>query len=826
MQEVVDMLYRCFGTEHAPHPPAEILVNPALYIANACFFTTDEIKETFEFQLWNQVKYWKDTDMIPKEIQAKAAAIMDAVNRDPRFTSRILKKETEVIPYEIWRILLGEDIDPWKEAKQQLNDAAEAHFEDIEQVISNSDNPIFTAMVAAARGNRIDLNIGEAAQTGKIDMPKLIGELTDTQNVSYRQWDFKKVEKVLTESDNFRNLLYLADNCGEIVADLILIKKLFNLGHSITIAVRKKPVINDMAISDRADIEAIIQCHFPEALSTGRINIISSGSEEVGSDLRFASREFIDAWKSCDLVIAKGLGNWESFRYNVLTKPVLFLMENKDPKFIIEQEVVKGVPHLLYLPSGTIPPIDTFNIELLKTRKAALALEIIQKLRRMNFEQVKETIKSLVDNILPSSISDEIEKSKTEKPCAETVLKPPEYKTDMYTLDDARLVKVVDGPDATYFDYYRSLFLRQTKDIIFPAIRKKMQEGILIISEWEMEFLDKNLWPALDNLLCHEHAGSITRLDFIRIMLQILTQIGPDLYEDIKKQSIAEIEPRYAELREIVRSKGKKDAFKTAMSFCAMGNMFEAIHDDASLRQLSIDELEGRGIDINGFFERLDERIEENESGTIMYYLDNAGELPLDMIVVELLMDQGFDVVLVAKGSFAFDDITVREVNSHLNRWLSDLRFKWLRKYYHPESPDKSRLRVMSTDVTIPGVDLARIGTAHEAQRQDALFSVYKGGGNHYTTYTSALTQDSFYMYALKEPIQIACAKAHGVSAVKAKKGGLVFEFKEKYQRGLSLTDLVRDGKHITNVASEEVQSLSARPQDVDTAEKAASRAN
>ncbi|KZX16915.1 hypothetical protein MBCUT_04660 [Methanobrevibacter cuticularis] len=108
----------------------------------------------------------------------------------------------------------------------------------------------------------------------------------------------KKLEKSLNNVDS---LLYLVDNTGEIVFDKLLIEKLKKeYGVDITVAVKSKPIINDACLED--------------ALSIGLdeiANVVTIGADSVGIIYEYSSPAFQKIFNSHDLVISKGLGNYE-----------------------------------------------------------------------------------------------------------------------------------------------------------------------------------------------------------------------------------------------------------------------------------------------------------------------------------------------------------------------------------------------------------------------------------------------------------------------------------------------------------------------------------
>ncbi len=121
-----------------------------------------------------------------------------------------------------------------------------------------------------------------------------------------------------------------------------------------------------------------------------------------------------------------------------------------------------------------------------------------------------------------------------------------------------------------------------------------------------------------------------------------------------------------------------------------------------------------------------------------------------------------------------------------------------------------NELKVISTNSDIPGLNLAQLSDEHIRLCKEAICVVYKGGGNLYGTYSSALEQDSFYVYTNKEPIQTAIAIANGDKPEEAGKGRLVFLFKGKGEKGLNWINLIDFSRQILGIKKVPAESTEA----------------
>lgn len=116
-----------------------------------------------------------------------------------------------------------------------------------------------------------------------------------------------------------RNVLYLADNAGEIVFDTLLVEQLKNMGLKVTYVVKGGPVINDATLED-VDFSGMNKL---------ADNILTTGTDAVGLLQKEVSPEFLKVYDAAELVFAKGMGYAETLTEYKLTKPHFLLFRTK-----------------------------------------------------------------------------------------------------------------------------------------------------------------------------------------------------------------------------------------------------------------------------------------------------------------------------------------------------------------------------------------------------------------------------------------------------------------------------------------------------------------
>jgi uncharacterized protein with ATP-grasp and redox domains len=203
---------------------------------------------------------------------------------------------------------LTETDDPYRQMKRRFNTFALSLYPKLKRIVAESPEPLEMAARLAIAGNIIDLGVKSSLKT--FDVNKTIDEVLKVELDMSIFEDFKK------EATTAKNILYLADNAGEIVFDRILIEQIGP--ERIKFAVKGGPVINDATIEDAQ-----------ETGLTDIVRVISNGNDAPGTILRFCSEEFRRCFDEADLIIAKGQGNYETL--SEVNKNIFFILKAKCP---------------------------------------------------------------------------------------------------------------------------------------------------------------------------------------------------------------------------------------------------------------------------------------------------------------------------------------------------------------------------------------------------------------------------------------------------------------------------------------------------------------
>jgi uncharacterized protein with ATP-grasp and redox domains len=214
----------------------------------------------------------------------------------------------EAIPPEIGREayrLISEKtgiLDPYAQLKKKCTQQALFLYPQLKERIAVSQDRLKMAIRMAIAGNVIDFGAN-----ADFDLARDLEALLSQELAIDHYREFCQVRQ------KARKVLYLADNAGETVFDRLLIEE---LGKPVVYAVREKPIINDAICRDALDagIDKVAE-------------IVSSGTDAPGTILNLCSDSFLNIYRSADLIISKGQGNYEGLSDEI--RPVFFLLKAK-----------------------------------------------------------------------------------------------------------------------------------------------------------------------------------------------------------------------------------------------------------------------------------------------------------------------------------------------------------------------------------------------------------------------------------------------------------------------------------------------------------------
>ncbi len=210
---------------------------------------------------------------------------------------------------ETYRII--GDNDPYKALKRKSNEVALELYPAAERFVKASKNPLRDAFLCAIIGNVLDFGIG----TGYDHPSKLKKEFKNLLAEGLGHDDTPKIRRMLEKAEA---VVYLVDNCGEIVLDRLALRQLKKLDLDVTLVVKEEPILTDVTMKDikGLGIEKTVD------------RVIEAPGFAVGIDLGSLRGPFGRMLRDADLVIAKGMANFESLSETDIA-PIAYLLRTK-----------------------------------------------------------------------------------------------------------------------------------------------------------------------------------------------------------------------------------------------------------------------------------------------------------------------------------------------------------------------------------------------------------------------------------------------------------------------------------------------------------------
>ena len=174
--------------------------------------------------------------------------------------------------------------------------------------IGKAQDPLALALRFAQIGNFIDFGAMDSVDDGK-----LMEFLEQAETLPLSEDAYAKFTENLKTA---KKLVYMTDNCGEVVLDKLLLETIAGIAPHVekTIIVRGEPVLNDATMEDALQV-GIEACG----------KVIPNGTNIAGTYIPWLSAEAKQAMEEADLLISKGQGNFESLHGCGLNIYYLFL---------------------------------------------------------------------------------------------------------------------------------------------------------------------------------------------------------------------------------------------------------------------------------------------------------------------------------------------------------------------------------------------------------------------------------------------------------------------------------------------------------------------
>ncbi len=183
--------------------------------------------------------------------------------------------------------------DPYREIKKRCNEVANSLLPRGRKFVEGGG--LRESALVSVVGNVMDFGFrddydGPDYLTQKFD--ELLSE-------GFGHDDIDEIEKILRDADN---VIFFTDNTGEIVLDTLLMKAIKEYGVYLTVIVKGEPILTDATMEDALEfgIDKIAD------------RVETTGGFTIGVDPSLLNEELERDIREADLIIAKGMANWES----------------------------------------------------------------------------------------------------------------------------------------------------------------------------------------------------------------------------------------------------------------------------------------------------------------------------------------------------------------------------------------------------------------------------------------------------------------------------------------------------------------------------------
>ncbi|WP_456328606.1 damage-control phosphatase [Archaeoglobus sp.] len=242
-----------------------------------------------------------------EELIFKAVGVALKVLAERYFTRDINAHIATEMHRRVYEVLGVED--PYKEVKEKANRIAMESLPMIKAFVENQPDRFRASAIASIIANTFDYGV-------------MGHDVRDEDFLTFFLTEFKKGLKI-DDLDEVRKLCkgrvcYLTDNCGEIVIDTLFMKEIKKLCEKLTVVVRGKPIISDATLEDAL------------AVGVDKIadEILTNGKGAIGIIEEELPPETLERLESADVIIAKGMANYESLSESRF-KPIAFLLKAK-----------------------------------------------------------------------------------------------------------------------------------------------------------------------------------------------------------------------------------------------------------------------------------------------------------------------------------------------------------------------------------------------------------------------------------------------------------------------------------------------------------------
>ncbi|NLT35243.1 MAG: DUF89 family protein [Gaiellales bacterium] len=195
-----------------------------------------------------------------------------------------------------WRLLTDftGEADALRKDKIRQNQQALLLYPEAHAYVVSAPDPLANALKLAIAGNMLDavINVDTAAPD------------TLLRSLESLALDAEELAELRRRLSSASSLVYLTDNCGEVVFDRLLLQVIRkNWIVETTVVVKETPTLNDVTMTEALEVGIDHDCD----------RLLGNGTQEPlpSTDLSLVSDEVRKLVEGASLIISKGIGNFE-----------------------------------------------------------------------------------------------------------------------------------------------------------------------------------------------------------------------------------------------------------------------------------------------------------------------------------------------------------------------------------------------------------------------------------------------------------------------------------------------------------------------------------
>ncbi len=200
--------------------------------------------------------------------------------------------------------------DPYIKIKLDADRIAEEYLDQVMGYVFSAEVRFSAAVRVAVIGNIMDFGVSlSSPEEFRAVFKKLLDQGIGSD-------DTARMKELLTDS---KSVLYFFDNCGESQFDKLLIREIQRMGVRVVGVVRGERILNDVTMEDaeRIGLDKILD------------RTVSTGTFAVGAVLSKAKDDLKEELDRADMMICKGMANYESLSDQDAGMPKVFILRTK-----------------------------------------------------------------------------------------------------------------------------------------------------------------------------------------------------------------------------------------------------------------------------------------------------------------------------------------------------------------------------------------------------------------------------------------------------------------------------------------------------------------